>query len=231
MTAAIALGVAWWIRKEEQRGDQLALAMVLGGALGNIVDRVRFGYVVDFLDLHFGTFRPFYVFNVGDAAISIGVVILLLRAFLLRDKAPEGTNRTCVRLSSSSPRRSCLPAAASFGGTKHKSLDEFAVARNAPLVIPPDYSLTPPVAGTVSMTAAGRADPGDRGTVRRPCPAQRDRNVGCSSAPAATVRRVGVRSTAGDPDTRVVDKGQSTQAIIAAPQADTAEASAQTPQQ
>jgi signal peptidase II len=98
VTAAIAVGVAWWIRKEEARGDQLALAMVLGGALGNIVDRTRYGYVVDFLDLHFGTFRPFYVFNVGDAAISIGVVILLLRAFLLRDadkaedEAPEGTN-------------------------------------------------------------------------------------------------------------------------------------------
>src|SRR5262245_47680638 len=92
VTAAIALGVAWWIRKEEQRGDQLALAMILGGALGNIVDRVQFGYVVDFLDLHFGSWRPFYVFNVGDAAISIGVVILLLRAFLLRNQAPEGTN-------------------------------------------------------------------------------------------------------------------------------------------
>ncbi|MFL6749122.1 MAG: signal peptidase II [Sphingomicrobium sp.] len=92
ITAAIAVGVAWWIRKEESRGDQLALAMVLGGALGNIVDRVQFGYVFDFLDLHFGTFRPFYVFNVGDAAISIGVVILLLRAFFIREKAPEGTN-------------------------------------------------------------------------------------------------------------------------------------------
>jgi signal peptidase II len=92
ITAAIAVGVAWWIRREEARGDQLALAMILGGALGNIVDRVQFGYVVDFLDLHFGTFRPFYVFNVGDAAISIGVVILLLRAFLTRKQAPEGTN-------------------------------------------------------------------------------------------------------------------------------------------
>jgi signal peptidase II len=96
LTATIAVGVAAWIRKEEQRGDRLALAMILGGALGNIVDRVQFGYVVDFLDLHFGGWRPFYVFNVGDAAISIGVVILLLRAFLLRnaDKqaAPEGTN-------------------------------------------------------------------------------------------------------------------------------------------
>ena len=92
VTAAIAVGVAWWIRKEEARGDQLALAMVLGGALGNIVDRTRYGFVVDFLDLHFGTFRPFYVFNVGDAAISIGVVILLLRAFLIRENAPEGMN-------------------------------------------------------------------------------------------------------------------------------------------
>ena len=92
MTAAIAIGVAWWIVREEKRGDQLALALVLGGALGNIVDRVRHGYVVDFADLHFGAFRPFLVFNVADAAISIGVVILLLRAFLVREKAPEGTN-------------------------------------------------------------------------------------------------------------------------------------------
>ena len=92
VTAAIAIGVAWWIRKEEAHGDQLALALVLGGALGNIVDRTRYGYVVDFLDLHFGTFRPFYVFNVADAAISIGVVILLLRAFLIREKAPAGMN-------------------------------------------------------------------------------------------------------------------------------------------
>jgi signal peptidase II len=65
--------------------------MVLGGALGNILDRSRHGYVVDFLDLHFGDFRPFLVFNVGDAAISIGVVILLLRAFLARKEPREGS--------------------------------------------------------------------------------------------------------------------------------------------
>ena len=68
----------------------IALGMVLGGALGNILDRVRLGYVVDYADLHFGTFRPFLVFNVGDAAISIGVVILLLRAFLTRKELGEG---------------------------------------------------------------------------------------------------------------------------------------------
>ena len=97
LTGAIAIGVGYWIRREEKAGDRLALGLVLGGALGNIVDRTRFGYVVDFLDLHFGEFRPFYVFNVADAAISIGVVILLLRAFFIRDtaakdQAPEGTN-------------------------------------------------------------------------------------------------------------------------------------------
>jgi len=102
LTAAIAAGVAVWIGREKQRGDQIALGMVLGGALGNILDRVRFGYVVDFADLHFaawpeavcwsysdGACRPFLVFNVADAAISIGVVILLLRAFLLRNERPK----------------------------------------------------------------------------------------------------------------------------------------------
>ena len=88
-TGVIAIGVAIWLGREKQRGDQIALGMVLGGALGNILDRVRFGYVVDFADLHFGAFRPFLVFNVADAAISIGVVILLLRAFLIRDERPK----------------------------------------------------------------------------------------------------------------------------------------------
>ncbi|EZP54846.1 MULTISPECIES: signal peptidase II [Sphingomonas] len=86
MTGAIALAVAIWMTREPQRGDQMALGAVLGGALGNIVDRVRFGYVVDFADLHFGDWRPFLVFNVADAAITLGVLVLLVRALLMRDK-------------------------------------------------------------------------------------------------------------------------------------------------
>ena len=82
---SIAGVVGWWLTREEQRGDQLALGLVLGGALGNIVDRARLGYVFDFADLHIGEFRPFLVFNVADACISIGVVILILRAFLVRE--------------------------------------------------------------------------------------------------------------------------------------------------
>jgi len=92
LTSAIAIGVAVWIGREKNRVDQMALGMVLGGALGNILDRVRHGYVVDYADLHFGAFRPFLVFNVADAAISIGVVILLLRAFLTRKEQREGAS-------------------------------------------------------------------------------------------------------------------------------------------
>ncbi len=86
LTAAIATGVVVWIWREPRREDALSLALVLGGALGNIVDRARFGYVVDYADLHFGDFRPFLVFNVADAAITIGVLLLLLRALLTREK-------------------------------------------------------------------------------------------------------------------------------------------------
>ncbi|TPG39863.1 signal peptidase II [Sphingomonas koreensis] len=86
LTAAIAIGVIVWMLREKNRADVAALGLVLGGALGNILDRVRLGFVVDYADLHFGEWRPFLVFNVGDAAITIGVLILLIRALLVRDK-------------------------------------------------------------------------------------------------------------------------------------------------
>ena len=92
LTSAIAVGVAFWLRREKNRIDQVALGMVLGGALGNILDRTLHGYVVDFADLHFGQWRPFLIFNVGDAAISIAVVILLLRAFLSRKDQTKGSD-------------------------------------------------------------------------------------------------------------------------------------------
>ena len=88
LTAAISIGVIIWLWREKRRDDTIALALVLGGALGNIVDRVRYGYVVDFADLHFGEWRPFLIFNVADAAITIGVLLLLFRALLTRERKP-----------------------------------------------------------------------------------------------------------------------------------------------
>jgi len=79
VTLAIAAGVAVWIARETNRLDTIALGLVLGGALGNIIDRVRLGYVVDFLHVYWRD-HHFYVFNVADAAITVGVILLLVRA-------------------------------------------------------------------------------------------------------------------------------------------------------
>ncbi len=112
---------------------------------------------------------------------------------------------------------------------KTKPLDEFAVARNAPLVIPPDYTLTPPVAGTVSTTAEGAQSQAVEALFGGPSPRSPTESQVLDNA-GRDRATVGARSTAGDPDTRVVDKGADTQAIIAAPESNTAEATAQPPQ-
>jgi len=86
MTIGIAAFVAVWMHREKSRDDIVGLGLVLGGAIGNIIDRVRLGYVVDYADLHIGQWRPFLIFNLADAAITVGVLILLARAILLREK-------------------------------------------------------------------------------------------------------------------------------------------------
>ena len=89
ITAAIAAGVLFWMLREKAMGEIGALGLIAGGALGNIYDRAMAGYVTDYADLHFGTFRPFAIFNLADAAISIGVLIILARSFLSREKRGE----------------------------------------------------------------------------------------------------------------------------------------------
>ena len=67
----------------------LALGLLLGGAIGNLVDRLHYGYVVDFVDAGIGTFR-WYTFNVADAAISCAIVLLLLIAVRPAPRAVPG---------------------------------------------------------------------------------------------------------------------------------------------
>ena len=88
VTGLIALVVFVWLLRERLLPDIAGLGMILGGALGNIEDRYRLGYVIDYADFHIGTFRPFLVFNVADAAITIGVLIILARALFMREKPP-----------------------------------------------------------------------------------------------------------------------------------------------
>ena len=79
---ALALGVSGWIAVELKKHPQqilpsLALTLVMGGALGNVIDRVRFGAVVDFIQWHVaGYYWP--AFNVADSAITLGAVLLVL---------------------------------------------------------------------------------------------------------------------------------------------------------
>ena len=92
LTAFIAFAVFIWMLREKAFGEILALSLVLGGALGNIHDRYVYGYVLDYADFHIGDFRPFFIFNLADAAITIGVLIILARSLLVREKDEETTN-------------------------------------------------------------------------------------------------------------------------------------------
>jgi signal peptidase II len=84
LASAVSVVLLVWIlrlpRKEWMTG--LGLALVLGGAIGNLVDRIRLGYVVDFIDFHVGDWH-YPAFNVADSAITCGVILLLLDAFLV----------------------------------------------------------------------------------------------------------------------------------------------------
>lgn len=80
---AVSLGILAWMRKNPQ-GQTLivaALALVLGGALGNVIDRVSRGHVVDFIDFYVGNWH-FAAFNIADSAITAGAGLLLLDMFL-----------------------------------------------------------------------------------------------------------------------------------------------------
>jgi signal peptidase II len=75
----IALIVAYHARSKPNVVLSIALGLLLGGAIGNLIDRIRYGYVVDFVDAGIGTLR-FYTFNVADSAISIAILLLILLA-------------------------------------------------------------------------------------------------------------------------------------------------------
>ena len=79
--------LAWWLVRARSALPAVGLGLIIGGALGNAIDRLAHGAVVDYLDLHaFG--RHFFVFNVADAAINIGVVLLILD-LLFAPRAPK----------------------------------------------------------------------------------------------------------------------------------------------
>jgi len=74
--------IVQWIRKlpQEDRLTAMSLALILGGAIGNLIDRILLGHVIDYIQVWLGSY-PFPAFNVADAAISVGAALLILSSF------------------------------------------------------------------------------------------------------------------------------------------------------
>ena len=78
----VSIAIVVWIKKlkPEEKHLGIALSLILGGAVGNLIDRVRFGYVVDFLDVYVGT-SHWPAFNIADSAIFIGAAVMIISSF------------------------------------------------------------------------------------------------------------------------------------------------------
>jgi signal peptidase II len=92
LATAVSGGILWWMRRNPQGQTivAVALALILGGALGNVIDRATRGYVVDFLDFYWADWH-FAAFNVADSAISVGAALLILDMLLENRRAKAAT--------------------------------------------------------------------------------------------------------------------------------------------
>jgi signal peptidase II len=82
LALTISIGITIWLAKLQKHETLLAaaLSLILGGAIGNLIDRVAYGYVIDFIDVYYGN-SHFPAFNIADAAINLGVFLLLAESF------------------------------------------------------------------------------------------------------------------------------------------------------
>jgi hypothetical protein len=119
-----------------------------------------------------------------------------------------------------------LGGCTSFSG--NTSPDEFAVARNAPLIIPPDYTLAPPVAGTAGLSPADAQAQAIDALFGGPAPRSTSES-GLLERAGRDRAEIGARSNVGDLNTRIVDKGAATSVILATQEGDSSVASAQVP--
>ncbi|HEX8670025.1 MAG TPA: DUF3035 domain-containing protein [Allosphingosinicella sp.] len=135
-----------------------------------------------------------------------------------------------VKLGLAAPAAALLLSACGGGGVFGRDRpDEFAVARNAPLIIPPDFGLEPPRPGAPTAQGAGPAQQALDALFGGPAPrSQGERSM--LDAAGGDRAALGARSVVADPKTNVVDKGNLTQTIVAAPAGAGREATASTPQ-
>lgn len=87
----ISLVIVQWLRKlpNDETLTAVSLSLILGGAIGNLIDRILFGHVIDYVQVWLGSY-PFPAFNLADAAISVGAALLILSSFVGTRKAATG---------------------------------------------------------------------------------------------------------------------------------------------
>ena len=85
---AVCVGLLVWLHSLGSRLAAVGIGMIVGGAIGNVIDRVRFGAVVDFLDFHVGGWH-WPAFNIADSAITVGVIMIVLQGLF----APDGETK------------------------------------------------------------------------------------------------------------------------------------------
>lgn len=90
IAVVVASGLTWWLARMDRsdRFEVCALVFILGGAVGNLIDRLRLGYVVDFIQVYYQQYS-FPAFNIADSAISVGAFVLVLRSAGLGPRAPK----------------------------------------------------------------------------------------------------------------------------------------------
>ncbi len=84
----VAAGLGFWLYRTRRKWPALALGLIIGGALGNVIDRLRLGWVIDFIDFHVNTWH-WPAFNIADAAIMVGVGMLLIDGLFGTAKKPK----------------------------------------------------------------------------------------------------------------------------------------------
>ncbi|MCZ8130737.1 MAG: signal peptidase II [Steroidobacteraceae bacterium] len=92
LASLVSVGIVWWLSRLRFGADRLlalGLALILGGAVGNVIDRLMHGHVIDFIHFHWRQQWYFPAFNFADTAITIGAALLILDSFLETRRAPR----------------------------------------------------------------------------------------------------------------------------------------------
>lgn len=85
----IVLGYFFWLERHGHILMKFSLSLIIAGALGNLFDRVTAGEVVDFIHIKLGSFWEWYIFNIADTSVSIGMLLFLIHSFYFQDESKE----------------------------------------------------------------------------------------------------------------------------------------------